>query len=210
MATAKETKNADISTEEKIKEAARVVFLKKGFAATRTRDIAEEAGINLALLNYYFRSKAKLFDIIMMETLSRFVNNIQSVVNNENTTLEEKISEIVSRYIDVLLDEPEVPTFLVTEIRSNPKGLTEKFPIGQTIVKSVFFTQYQEAYKLGKIVERHPLHFMLNLIGLIVFPFIAKPLLLEISGVEKSEFNRVMEERKKLIPMWLKVVMEAK
>ena len=60
---------ADPSTEEKIKIAARSVFHKKGYAATRTRDIAEEAGINLALLNYYFRSKEKLIDIIMTETM---------------------------------------------------------------------------------------------------------------------------------------------
>ena len=45
------------STESKIKDAAKIVFHKKGFTATRTRDIAEEAGLNLALLNYYFRSK---------------------------------------------------------------------------------------------------------------------------------------------------------
>ena len=55
------------STEEKIKEAARRVFTKKGYAATRTRDIAEESGYNLALINYYFRSKEKLFDIVMLE-----------------------------------------------------------------------------------------------------------------------------------------------
>ncbi len=57
------------STEEKIKEAARRVFTQKGYAATRTRDIAEESGLNLALINYYFRSKEKLFDIIMLEHL---------------------------------------------------------------------------------------------------------------------------------------------
>ncbi|MDN3670454.1 helix-turn-helix domain-containing protein [Echinicola jeungdonensis] len=57
----------DDSTEGKIKTAARKVFQQKGFAAARTRDIAEEPGINLALLNYYFRSKGKLFDLIMME-----------------------------------------------------------------------------------------------------------------------------------------------
>ena len=76
MAKTKEAKKIDTSTEEKIKEAARVVFHKKGYAATRTRDIAEEADINLALLNYYFRSKEKLFDIIMVETLSGFLQHL--------------------------------------------------------------------------------------------------------------------------------------
>ena len=76
MAKKSEKKKIDTSTEEKIKEAARTVFHKKGFAATRTRDIAEEADINLALLNYYFRSKAKLFEIIMVETLQMFINGM--------------------------------------------------------------------------------------------------------------------------------------
>jgi AcrR family transcriptional regulator len=56
--------NTDKSTEEKIKQAARDLFQEKGFSATKTRDIAERSGINLALLNYYFRSKSKLFDFL--------------------------------------------------------------------------------------------------------------------------------------------------
>src|SRR3954470_1649970 len=82
------------SAEEKIKAAARVVFHQKGFAATRTRDIAQEAGINLALLNYYFRSKQKLFDLIMAETVSAFMQNMVLVLNDEKTTLAHKIQEL--------------------------------------------------------------------------------------------------------------------
>jgi len=203
-----EQKKSDSSTEERIKEAARVVFLRKGFAATRTRDIADEAGINLALLNYYFRSKAKLFEIIMTEALSRFVSKIQHVLDDEDTSLEAKISEMANQYIDLLLEEPEIPTFLVTEIRTNPKALNMKFTLAQKIVSSVFFRQYQEAFQQRKVSEVHPLNFMLNLIGLIVFPFIAKPLLMEAVGIETGEFKRVMEQRRKLIPIWLKLMME--
>ena len=70
----------DSSTEEKIKAAARKVFTRKGFAATRTRDISEEAGINLALLNYYFRSKEKLFDLVMMENMQHFLIGMKEVI----------------------------------------------------------------------------------------------------------------------------------
>jgi len=76
MSQEKITPKIDTNTETKIKNAARVVFHKKGFAATRTRDIAEEADINLALLNYYFRSKQKLFDLIMFETMHGFLQSI--------------------------------------------------------------------------------------------------------------------------------------
>src|SRR3990170_3876838 len=95
-------KPIDPSTEEKIKEAARIIFTQKGFAATRTRDIAEAAGLNLALLNYYFRSKEKLFDIIMMESLQYFMKGIGEIVTNEESSLEDKVSGIVSHYIDML------------------------------------------------------------------------------------------------------------
>jgi len=109
MAKNKTAENLDATTEEKIKEAARVVFHKKGFAATRTRDIAEEAGINLALLNYYFRSKGRLFEIIMLETVSGFIQTMALALNDEETTLEEKIRRIASAYIDLIGKEPDLP-----------------------------------------------------------------------------------------------------
>ena len=73
MATQINNQFNDLSTEEKIKNSARAVFHRKGFAAARTRDIAQEAGINLALLNYYFRSKEKLFNIVMLEAFQSFL-----------------------------------------------------------------------------------------------------------------------------------------
>ncbi len=205
----KEPKKIDVSTEEKIKEAARTVFYKKGFAATRTRDIAEEADINLALLNYYFRSKAKLFEIIMMETLSGFIKNILVVLNDEKTSLERKVEEIASGYIDMIIKEPEIPTFIVTEIRNNPNILLEKLPIKQVLANSMFFKQHEKAVKNGGISEPNPLHFLMNLIGLVVFPFISKPLLMGGSGINDTEFNALMIERKKLIPVWVKSMMKA-
>jgi AcrR family transcriptional regulator len=84
----------DLSTEEKIKEAAGIVFTKKGYGNARTRDIAEEAGINLALLNYYFRSKEKLFNIVMAERIDKLFGVLVPILNDESTTLEEKLEKI--------------------------------------------------------------------------------------------------------------------
>lgn len=201
-------KKIDLSTEEKIKEAARRVFYKKGFAATRTRDIAEEAGINLALLNYYFRSKEKLFELIMTETLSVFTHRMMSVLNDDKTTLEEKIELVAARYIDTILKEPEIPTFIVSEIRNNPTALLERIPIKDLLANSVFFAQHQRAVKQGTIAEPNPLHFLMNLMGLIVFPFIAKPLLMGGNDLKTSDFNKLMIERKKMIPHWIKAIMK--
>ncbi len=199
---------SDSSTEERIKEAARVVFYKKGFAATRTRDIAEEANINLALLNYYFRSKQKLFDIIIVEALTRFVKTIKVVLNDKETNLEQKIEALARNYIDFILEEPEIPTFILTEVRNNPEELLKKLPVREIIANSIFFEQHREAVELGKITEPNPLHFLMNLLGLIIFPFIAKPMLMAINDLKTPEFNLLMQERKKLIPIWVKAMIK--
>src|SRR5260221_8076178 len=99
MAKMKKVGTQQLSTEEKIKVAARKVFLRKGFSATRTRDIAEEAGINLALLNYYFRSKQKLFEEVMREKIQTLLQTVIPVLNNQSTNLEKKIELVVSNYI---------------------------------------------------------------------------------------------------------------
>lgn len=210
MAKSKEVKTLDSTTEEKIKAAARVVFHKKGYAATRTRDIAEEAGINLALLNYYFRSKEKLFDIIMFETIFGFMQNMAMVLNDEKSTLEKKVEMIAFNYIDFITKEPNIPIFMLSELRNNAGRLLEKLPIKQLIMTSAFFRQHQEAVAKGKITEPNPLHFLMNLLSLVVFPFIGQPLLQGISGLNETQFNQLMQERKKLIPVWIKAMMKAK
>src|SRR5579859_3339176 len=102
MPKGKTKKVKEASTEAKIKEAARKLFTQKGFAATRTRDIAEEAGINLALLNYYFRSKQKLFDLIMMENFRQFIGGMSANFVDESLSMEERIGKVVNAYIDFL------------------------------------------------------------------------------------------------------------
>ena len=123
MKSSKVKPAVDPSTEEKIKNAARIIFHSKGYAATRTRDIADEAGINLALLNYYFRSKEKLFDMIMLESLQGFRQSLAGVFNNEKTSLENKIETLVSNYIDLLIDQPDIPLFVLSELRTHPQKL---------------------------------------------------------------------------------------
>lgn len=207
MSNEKDKITGDASTEEKIKAAARVVFHRKGFAAARTRDIAEEAGINLALLNYYFRSKEKLFVLVMIETLTEFFGSVSVIINNPETTFEEKIEQFAAGYIDLIFREPDIPLFIMSEIRNNPEQLLQKVDIGKTVFNSVFICQFAEAVEQGKIKDQNFLHFMMNFIGLIVFPFIAKPLLQAISELSEDQFNALIEERKKLIPVWIKAMM---
>jgi len=196
-----------VSTEEKIKIAAKSIFHKKGYAATRTRDIAEEAGINLALLNYYFRSKERLFVIVMIETLSEFFGSIMSLMNNPETSLEEKIESFSASYIDLIFREPDIPMFIMSEIRNDPEQLLQKIDLRNVVFNSVFFKQFNEAVQQGRIKNLNFIHFMMNLVGLIVFPFIGKPMLMAFSGMKEDQFNALIEEQKLMIPVWVKAML---
>jgi AcrR family transcriptional regulator len=210
MKSVKEKPLVDPSTEEKIKNAARVIFHKKGYAATRTRDIADEAGINLALLNYYFRSKEKLFDIIMLESLQGFIQSMEDAFNNEKTSLTTKIETFVCNYVDLLIEQPDIPLFILSELRNNPEAVVSTISPKESLLKSYFFKQFQQAVKEGKIVSINPLHFLMNLIGMVVFPFVGSPILKNIGGLKQKEFNELMQQRKVLIPKWLKAISKVK
>jgi len=200
----------DTSTEEKIKSAARTIFTQKGYAATRTRDIAEEAGINLALLNYYFRSKEKLFDIIMLESMQDFIHSITGVFNDETTSLKEKIQNMVNHYLDMLTNQPNLPLFVLSELRDNPGDLISKLHLKENLVQSHFLKQIQQAIQEGRIPPIHPLHFIMNLMGMIVFPFVASPILKSIGELDQSAFLELMQQRKKYIPIWIEAMMKVK
>jgi len=195
----------DTSTEEKIKEAARKVFMQKGFAATRTRDIAEESGINLALLNYYFRSKEKLFHEVMSEKIQQFFGVLFPIINDSSTKLETKIDLIVANYIDMLSENPDLPLFVLSEMKGGPGQISKTLPI-EKITKNVSLVkQLQE-----KRADINPVHFLMNILGMTVFPFIARPAFGAIGILNKSDFETVIEERRRLIPVWIKAALKAK
>ena len=199
-----------MSTEEKIKEAARRLFTQKGYAAVKTRDIADEAGINLALLNYYFRSKEKLFNMIMAESLQQFILGIASILKDETVAREEKMEKIVSYYIDMLTQYPDLPLFILSEMRRQPQQLASKFDPVIGSARANILKEVQNEIKEGKIADLHIVHFIANFIGLVVFPFVASPMLQRVAQVNDKQFKELMQERKKLIPLWIKTITSVK
>jgi len=191
------------STEQKIKEAARKLFTSKGYAAVTTRDIAVEAGINQALLHYYFRSKEKLFEIIMLENLSLFIAGVSSVLNNEQTTIEQKIEDLVTTYIDKLSQEPDLPLFIVNYVKSNPDEFIKKAGIETLIKKSFFLKQFMASDYLKQLHSLNPLHLVINVIGLTVAPFLMAPVLKKVVKLDQQHFIALLQERKTLIPQWI-------
>ncbi|MBX3239461.1 MAG: TetR/AcrR family transcriptional regulator [Chitinophagaceae bacterium] len=197
-------KEKDITTEEKIKGAARKVFTQKGYAATRTRDIAEEAGINLALLNYYFRSKEKLFELVMAEKVGELFGMLVPVVVDHSTTLKTKMEKIAATYIDTLEKNPGLPLFVLSEIHRRPEWLSQRVPIADIFKKSSFMQQVRE-----KRPDIDPMHFFMNALGLCVFPFISSPVFIGAGVINRNDFKKLLQERKSLIPVWMNAMLKA-
>jgi AcrR family transcriptional regulator len=191
-----------LSTEEKFKEAARIVFTKKGYAGTKTRDIAEQAGLNLALLNYYFRSKERLFEIVMIEKVQQLFAFLAPILNNAETSLYEKIDLVAGSYIDMLLKNPDLPLFVLNEIKSNPERFGKMIQANGNILQSSFVQQLA-----GKKKDVNPIQLFLNFLGMMVFPFIVQPVLQTIIPMSESAYIQLLEQRKMLIPQWMKMML---
>lgn len=199
----------DITTEERIKEAARKLFQQKGYGMTKSRDIAEEAGINLALLNYYFRSKEKLFELIMGESLHNLIAFLSGIMNNEKLSLPEMIDRIVEKYIDLLIENPNLPLFVLGQIQADPGKFIEKSGFPLNIVKTSRLQRLLEKQiEDSGLKEVSPTHIIINVVSMTIFPFIGKPLLLSIFGLDEESYWQFISERRKLIPKEIKTFLK--
>ncbi len=205
MEKAKNLEKEDLSTEQKIKDAAAIVFQKKGFAATRTRDIAEEAGLNLALINYYYRSKKNLFDIIMEEKLRTFFRTFIPFILSEDQTPDEKIKRISKDYINLLLENPELPLFVLNAIHTNPEHFTKMIYGADQIQHSPLVAQLKRLNPKVKFEQ-----FFLNIMALCIFPFIMKPAISHLSDILSKDFENLMKERIEMIPKWMDAMIKVK
>ncbi|MDN3606301.1 TetR/AcrR family transcriptional regulator [Kaistella yonginensis] len=192
----------ELSTEDKILLAASKVFTEKGFSGTRTRDIAEEAGINLALLNYYFRTKEKLFEQVMKVKIVLLFGQIIPIVTNEKTTLEEKIDLASVKYFDILTKNPNLPIFVLSEIQKKTSDVKSILPFEKVLNNSFLMQQIRE-----KQPDQNPFHFLLNYLSMTVFPFLGKPILQSFDLMDDDEFQKFATERKTLVPMWIKMML---
>lgn len=190
--------NVESTTEEKIIAAARKLFTQKGFSATRTRDIAEEAGINLALLNYYFRSKQNLFQIIIEEKFDTLFGMIGPILSDKEVSLEEKISTLVASYTLMLLENEDLPLFVLSEIKSNEFILEKVKQNAELLSQPVIENQLKER---GFTISSF--NFIMNVMSLTLFPFMSKPLFVASGLVKEEEFAQFVTERKKDIPTWI-------
>jgi len=193
----KENKN-DKSTEQKILEAAKQVFMEKGIDGARMQDIADKAGINKALLHYYFRSKEKLFEMIFMEEARKFLPKVTSIMVSE-MTLFEKVEKFVGEYIDTLLQNPLLPIFILNEINRNPKDAIKKIFGNQRPPIDKVDELIAKLVKKGEIKPIKGYELMVNMVSMCIFPFLARPMVQWITKATDEEFVKLMEMRKKTV-----------
>jgi len=186
----------DKQTEEKIFEAATDVFVEKGMDGARMQDIASLAGINKALLHYYFRTKDQLFNKVFEMIAGRMIAKF-SPVFDEKLTLEEKIRFFYKAHIQFMQDNPRLPGFILNEINRNPARI--KKLLKNIEFKKLWMTLYeQHKDELDKynINEKNLPQIMTSIAAISVFPFAARGILEGIFEKMNIDFDTYMEERK--------------
>lgn len=200
----RKTKQKNTNTEERILGAARAIFTTKGMAGARMQDIADEAGINKALLHYYFKDKDKLFEMVFREEAQKFFPRINGIFMSEEP-LFEKIDRFVADYIDEMLENPYLPWFVMNEINRDPKRFMLRIWGKENLPRpGKFLEQMEKEIKKGTIKRVSPLHLLLNLLSMTIFPFIARPMITKNLQLDELQFRAAMEQRKKEIPAFIK------
>jgi AcrR family transcriptional regulator len=165
----------DQNTESTILEAARFIFMEKGLYGARMQDIANKAGINKALLHYYFRNKERLFDEVFGGALSRYFKNMD-IISDESISIKERILTYSDRFIKFLSDYPQMSIFLIKEISSNEELFHAKVKGLKKNEKQSILNVLIEGIQSGEIPDQDPVIFLMNLQSLCAYPFVASPI----------------------------------
>ena len=186
----------DKLTEEKIFEAATDVFVDKGMDGARMQDIASHAGINKALLHYYFRTKDQLFNAVF-EMIARKIIKKFAPVFDENLSLEEKIRFFFREHITFLQENPKLPAFILNEANRNPariKKLLNNVEFDSLWLK--LFEQHKSELEKFNISKAAMPQIMISIAAMSVFPFAARGILEGLFGKIGLDFNEFIEKRK--------------
>ncbi|NND71758.1 MAG: TetR/AcrR family transcriptional regulator [Rhodothermales bacterium] len=194
--------NNETTTEDQIFEAARSVFHEQGLGGARMQEIARRAGINQSMLHYYFRSKAKLFDAVFEKAIGEALPPVLTILRSD-TPLLEKISLFVASYLGMLGRNPHLPGFILEELRRSPDRIREI--VGQRAegVFSVFKSQVESAVASGEIRPIAAEHLFANMLSLCVFPFVARPMLQTVMGLEDDGYDIILEERTNVVTSFI-------
>ncbi|PAU93411.1 TetR family transcriptional regulator [Aliifodinibius salipaludis] len=192
----------ELQTQEQILEAAKQVFQERGFSGARMQEIADEAEINKSMLHYYFRSKDKLFQKVFQDSIRQFFPEILKVLNAD-LALVPKIEKLVETYYEMFKKHPHLPRFVIHEMNQHPdrfRGFVRKegFEIPERFVE-----QIKTEIASGTMRKIDPREFIINTIGLCVFPLIARPMVETVFDMSEDQYRQFLEQRKKELPKFI-------
>jgi TetR/AcrR family transcriptional regulator len=179
------------NTEQKILEAAEEVFVREGFDGARMQGIADAAGINKALLHYYYRSKDRLFELVFQHKMKQFIPQISAALNDPEMPFLDKIDQFILAYLGMMRQNPRLPVFIVTTINRHPDFAR----IVDRSIGSLVITAMQQEIKKGNIRPVDPHQFLLTLVGMCIFPFLARPIFSGVFQLDKAEYDKILAER---------------
>ncbi|WMJ74074.1 TetR/AcrR family transcriptional regulator [Cytophagaceae bacterium ABcell3] len=186
-------------TEDHIKETAKKIFFAEGRLHAKTQEIADEAGVNRALIHYYFRNRENLFNSVLKEALADSYQETMSIIQS-NLDFEEKIKEMISHMMDRLAKYPYMDTFIISEFNKNPDNLTMLKPHDDNEEHKNNFKKEIENYIIEhKLPVIKPEHFVVNIVSMCTYPFIAKSIFKEMLQYDDNLYEQFIAERKEVI-----------
>ena len=180
-----------MNTEEVILQSAREIFYKKGLSGARMQEIADQAGINKAMLHYYFKTKEQLFNKVFSDALQIFSGRVAEILNGE-LSFEEKIRTYVNHTVDALVLDPGIPVFVLNELTNNPDRLVEMFAAKDKIDLGKFFQEVKQ-YSKG---NANPEVLFMDMVALCVYPIAMSSVLKKLLKKTDQEYHELMEQRK--------------
>jgi AcrR family transcriptional regulator len=183
------------TTEERIKEVARRVFFTEGKLNATTQEIADAAGVNRTLINYYFRSRDALFEIVFNESMSQFGQNIESIILQE-IPIKDRIESLVEFLLKEMKNNPYREIFFITQI--NQKN-NQDFKIKDGPESNnwkIFLDELQAEMDSGQIQSMNPINYILNIYSMCIFPILIKPVFTKMFRINPEEYQTLLDNRK--------------
>lgn len=186
------------NSEQHILEAARKVFIAKGMEGARMQEIADEAGINKALLHYYFRNKDKLFQAVFLEAFQKFLPQIELLINSELPFLD-KLEIFIQNYICIIIENPYIPGFVLHELTRNPQRLAGLL-VNKAERMPEFLAMIQHEIDNGVLKPFDPRQIIINSLALCIFPFVARPITQAVFFAnDRDVYDNFLEQRKSAV-----------
>jgi AcrR family transcriptional regulator len=181
-------------TQELIKDTAKNLYFVKGKFDATTQEIADAAGVNRTLINYYFRSRDNLIQIIFDEA-QKVEKEKSEIIMNSDLPFKEKIGQFIDGSLSTSLQYPYLETYIVSQIN---KGTCHHKDIEEEELNKLY-DDIRKEMESGNIDKMEPIQFVLNMISLLVFPSAVRPLLMENLMIGEKEFDKIISERKEII-----------